>query len=210
MPSRLLDAQAAARAHIFTLYMVIMFLMMGCIGLWYGWKESPQYLRISIPPDLRAGAVVRPDEYQAAQVFAFARMHHLALNRWEENGTEDFPKRIEELQAYLTPQYRDTLVQVMQNKMTRGELKGRTRYTLPLEGYNEYHDQHVKTLEDGSWEVSLEVEIVEKVAGLEAKRVRIRYPLSIVRINIDPVKNIWGLALNGIAQGKQEYRLEES
>lgn len=208
--SRFLDAQAAAKAHIYSLYMVIVFLMIGCIGLWFGWKESPQYIRISIPPDLRSGAVVRPGEYQAAQVFAFARMHHLALNRWEVDGTVDFPKRIEELQAYMTPEYRDNLILTMQNKMERGELKGRTRYTLPLEGFNEYLDTHVRTLNDGSWEVDLQVEIVEKVAGLEAKRVRIYYPLSVVRINIDPVKNIWGLALNGVAEGKQEQRLENN
>jgi len=61
MTSRFLDANTAKQAHIRTLYVVMVFLMMINIGLWYGWKESPQYIRISIPPDLRAGAIVRPD-----------------------------------------------------------------------------------------------------------------------------------------------------
>jgi len=207
MSSRFLDAQTAKQAHIRSLYLVIVFLMMANMGLWFGWKQSPQYMRISIPPDLRAGAIVRPDEFQAAQVFAFARMYQLALNRWEEDGAVDFKKRVEELQAYLTPSYRESLGTVMLNKMQRGELKGRTRYAMPLEHYNEYHADHVETLDDGSWIVHVEMEIVEKVAGLEAKRVRIHYPLSVTRINIDPAKNIWGLALNGIAKGLSEYRV---
>jgi len=120
----------------------------------------------------------------------------------------DFRKRVDELQAYLTPAYREQLVVIMKNKMSRGELKGRTRYAIPLEHFNEYKPEYVETLDDGSWLVHIELEIVEKVAGLEAKRVKIHYPLSVARINIDPVKNIWGLALNGIAAGKSEYRVE--
>lgn len=208
MPSRYLDANAAARAHIATLYVVIVFLMLGCIGLWYGWKEAPRDIRISIPPDLRAGAIVRPDEYQAAQVFAFASLYHQALNRWEEDGARDFAKRIEELQAYVTPAYRDELIESMHQKMRDGELKGRTRYALTLEPYAEYQAEYVTTVNRDRWVVDLEVEIVEQVAGLEAKRVKIHYPISVVRINIDPARNIWGLALDGTPHDQAPWRID--
>ncbi len=207
--SKFIDAQAAAHAHIRTLYVVVVFLMLVCMGLWHGWKEAPQFLRISIPPDLRAGAIVRPDEFQAAQVFSFARIYFIALNRWEENGEVDYPNKIHELQAYLTPSYREELIEIMNNKQKRGELDDRTRYSLPLEGYSEYQDKHVTTLKDGSWIVTLEVEIVEKVGGLEAKRVKIHYPLHIVKINIDPAKNIWGLALDGTPEGHTQRRMTD-
>jgi len=206
--SRYLDAVAATQAHIFSLYVVIVFLMLVCIGLWTGWREAPRHLRITIPPDLRTGAIVRPGEFQAAQVFAFAQMYLLALNRWEENGQEDYPNRIEELQAYFTPNYRDELIASMNRKMNRGELEKRRRYALVLEDYKEYRVDHVTSLGDGSWRVEMALEIVEKVSTLEAKRVKIFYPLHVVRINIDPAKNIWGLALDGMVPGETDYKIK--
>jgi len=109
MTSRYLDAVASSQAHIRTLYLVILFLMMTCVGLWIGWREAPRDLRISIPPDLRSGAIVRPGEYQAANVYAFAMLYQQALYRWEEDGATDFANRIEEFQAYVTPKYLDDL-----------------------------------------------------------------------------------------------------
>lgn len=204
-----LNALTATRMHIRTLYVIVVFLMLVIAGLWYGWNESPKFLRISIPPDLRAGAIVRPDEFQAAQVFSFARIYFVALNRWEEDGEVDYPKKIQEMQSYITPSYRETLVEQMHVKKARGELDGRTRYSMPLGEYNEYKPEHVVSLPDGSWVVTLEVEIVEKVASLEAKRVKIRYPLRVVKINIDPSRNIWGLALDGTPEGYKSVRIHD-
>lgn len=210
MSSRYLDAVESARAHIRTLYFIIVFLMLACIGLWIGWREAPKDLRISIPPDLRSGAIVRPGEYQAATVYAFALLYQQALYRWEENGAENFPQRIEEFQAYLTPSYLEELKRIMNNKMQRGELAKRRRYTIPLTDYEEYRAEHVETLDDGSWQVNIGLQIVEKVSGIEAKNVRVMYPMHIVRYNIDPVRNVWGLALNGMVAGKHEYRIDET
>lgn len=209
MSSRYLDALAANRAHISTLYFVIVFLMLSCLALWAGWREAPRNIRISIPPDLRAGAVVRPGEYQAANVYAFATIYLQALYRWEENGADDFPARIEEFQAYVTPKYLEELQELMNKKMKRGELNKRRRYTIPVTGYQEYQPEHVETLDDGSWRVDVALKIVEKVSGIEAKNVSVLYPLHIVRYNIDPLRNVWGLAINGIVEGQVESRIDE-
>ena len=209
MASRYLDAVASNRAHIRTLYMVIIFLMMMIVALWVGWREAPKNLRISIPPDLRTGAIVRPGEYQAATVYAFAMQYQQALNRWERDGAVDYAARIEEFQAYLTPKYLQELTTTMQNKAERGELSKRRRYTIALNNYEDYRRENVVTLEDGSWEVNIGLKVVEEVSGIEAKNVDIVYPLQVVRYNIDPVRNVWGLALNGMAPNKQEYRVDE-
>lgn len=208
--SRFLDATTAQRAHIQSLYFIIIILIIACAGLWVGWREAPRDLRISIPPDLRAGAIVRPGEYQAATVYAFAMLYHQALYRWEEDGATNFAERIEEFQAYVTPKYLDELKQIMASKMERGELAKRRRYTILLTDFEEYRTEHVETLDDGSWQVSVGLQIVEKVSGIEAKNVKVMYPLHVVRYNIDPVRNVWGLALNGMAPGKHEYRIDEA
>lgn len=174
---------------------------------WLGWKNAPSSLRIFIPPDLRAGAIVRPDEFQAAQVYAFAQMYTQALNRWEKNGVQDFPARIEDLQSYMTQFYFDQLIVTMNEKMKRGELEGRTRYATIDSNYSQYRPENVTSLSDGTWNVSIVMQIVEKVANVEAKRIRVEFQINVVPINIDPQKNTFGLALNGTSPGYKERLL---
>lgn len=209
MSSRFLNELTAKDAHIATLYMIVVFLMLITMGLWYGWQTAPQNLRIFIPPDLRAGAITRPDEYQAAQVFAFATMYTQSLNRWEEDGQQDYPARIQDLQAYMTQTFRDQQIRTMNEKMSRGELAKRTRYSSVDTRYTDYQPEFVTALRDGSWNVEMVLQVVEKVGEVEAKRIKIKYPINVVRISIDPEKNIWGLALNGTSPGYKEEIFED-
>lgn len=208
--SRFSNLDTANKAHISSLWIVIVvqFAVMG--GLWYGWQTAPRDLRISVPPDLRDGAIVRPDEYDAATVFAFAMATFRELNRWEENGVEDYGKKIQGLQARLTPTFREYLIRDMNIKHKKGELKDRVRYALEIPGNSLYRPDLVRTLADGSWIVDVNLEIVERVASMEAKRRQINYPLRVVRMNISPEQNMWGLALDGYPQDARPTTIDNS
>jgi len=45
--------------------------------------------------------------------------------------------------------------------------------------------------------VWLDFNIQEFVRGMEVKNIKIRYPIRVVRFNVDPERNPWGLALDG-------------
>jgi hypothetical protein len=62
-------------------------------------------------------------------------------------------------------------------------------------------------LSDGSWIVTVNLEIVERVSSMEAKRVAITYPMRVVRMNISPDKNIWGLAVDGYPEGQRSKEI---
>ena len=201
-------AGAAMRAHLRFAYGMIAVLIAGCAGLGYGWYKSPEHLKIDIPPNLQHGAIVRPGEYYAATVEAFANLIFKELNRWYEDGYTEFGQNIFNNQAYLTPRYREWLVNDMENKARAGELKERERFTLSVKQVESV--DNVRSFDDGSWLVDVRVIVVERIAGQEVKRVGVHYPLRVVRIDISPQKNVWGLALDGYPEGMQETRLENA
>lgn len=206
--SKFVSADIARRSHIVTLYLFISVLLVACAGLWYGWQTSPQNLRISIPPNLSSGAIVKPGEFHKANVYAFALSTFREINRWEENGTIDYGKKILEMQHRLTPTYREFLVLDMNIKQEKGELKNRSRYALEVSGMSQFQPEYVNTIHEGKWEVVLHLEIVERVASLESKRIQIKYPMTVVQMNISPEKNIWGLALDGYPVDKRPERID--
>lgn len=206
--SRLASERDALHQHIQFLYLCNFIMLIVAAALWYGWKQSPKNIRVSLPPDLRHGAVVKPGEYAAATIQAFAFATFREFNRWEEDGAADYGNKIFAAQAYLTPRYRSWLVKDMEDKAQNGELQGRSRYMLELDGVG-YDSENVQSLDDGSWLVHLKVIIVESIGSIEAKRVSVHYPMRVVKMNVSPQRNIWGLALDGYPSGMEEKLIED-
>lgn len=205
--SRYAAADDAKSAHLQFAYVVICVLTIACAGLGYGWYQSPKHLKIDIPPNLRHGAIVKPGEYYAATVEAFANMIFKDVNRWHEDGLHDYGQSIYDNQSYLTPRYREWLLKDMQTKADAGELKERERFTLSIKD-DVGEGENVEVFDDGSWLVNLKLIVVERIDGQIVKRVGVHYPIRVVRMDISPKKNVWGLALDGYPKGMQETRLE--
>lgn len=208
--SATIDAVEAKNAHIRTMYAVLIVALMFMVFLWWGWKDSPRWIRVSMPPDLRSGAVLKPDEYNAATVAAFTTLYFQEVNRWQEDGEKDFPSVIHRNQAYFTPAYYDSLIEKMNTKHSDGELSGRQRFVIMEEGAQTYNSDSVKTLIDGSWVVDLQYTLVERMANLEVKRIKIKTPMRVVRLQINPESNVWGLALDGVPEGHLEEEIVDA
>ena len=184
------------RAHIRSLRVVIALQMLVIAALWYGWDHAPEGITLHYPPDLRSGAVLAIDEVPAFNVYAFGYYIFQQLNRWPENGAEDFGRQIYRLSPYLTPRYRAELLADLELRGRRGELAGRTRGVSELPGHG-YEERRVEVLGDGIWLVWLDLEITETVKGMTVKKTVVRYPLRVVRHAVDPEANPWQLALDG-------------
>jgi len=79
-----------------------------------------------------------------------------------------------------------------------GELRQRVRgvYEVLGRGYSEDPALRVKQLDHDSWLVKLDLNADEYYAAEPVKRVVVRYPLRVVRFDLDPERNKWGLALD--------------
>lgn len=190
------DLNSSLQSHVTTLRAVIAALLLLNILLWIGWHNARDDIRVHIPPDIRSGAVLKPNEVSPPNVYAFAGYIFQQLNRWATNGEEDYGRQIYGLSAYLTPQYLEYLKNDLDIRGKRGELSGRTRSIQPVPGQG-YEERRVDILDADTWLVWLDFHIQEFVRGMEVKNIRIRYPIRVVRFNVDPERNPWGLALDG-------------
>ena len=160
--------------------------------------RMPGTITVHIPPDLRSGAVMTLDEVPPATVYAFAFYIFQQLNRWPEDGAEDYGKAIFRIAAYLTPSFREQLIADMDAKGKQGQLAHRVRSLQAI--FEESYEEHrVDILSKESWVVWLDLELNESVKGMTIKHTIIRYPLRVVRYAVDAEANPWGLALDGFA-----------
>ncbi len=198
------------RSHLRSLWTVIGLLLTIILALWIGWMRMPGTITVHIPPDLRSGAVMALDEVPAANVYAFAFYIFQQLNRWPEDGAEDYGKAIFRIAAYLTPSFREQLIADMEAKGKQGQLAHRVRSVQAIPG-QAYEERRVDVLSKESWVVWLDLELRESVKGMTVKKTNIRYPLRVLRYAVDAEANPWGLALDGFAaEGPQRLAPNEA
>jgi len=195
-------------AHIRSLSIVILSLLLIIASLIWGWSQAPRYLRIYYPPDLRSGAELTAGEIPPSNVYSFAYYIFQQLNRWPADGQKDFGAAIFRLSPFLTPKYQEQLQRELKMKGNRGELSYRTRYATEIPGHG-YEERRVDVLDKNTWVVWFDIEIRESVRGLEVKHAWIRYGMRVVRFDADPESNPWGLALDGYAEPPRRLTDEE-
>ncbi len=121
-------------------------------------------------------------------------VHLGQLNRWPSDGEQDYRRAIYGLQAYLTPACKIFLDGDYEYRKAAGELRQRVRgvYEVLGRGYSEDPALRVKQLDRDSWLVQLDLNADEYYAAEPVKRVVVRYPLRVVRFDLDPERNKWG------------------
>ena len=195
------------RSHLRSLWTVIVVQVVIIVALWAALIRLPSTLTVHIPPDLSSGANLAYSEIPQANVYAFAFYILQQLNRWPENGAQDYGEAIFRTAAYLTPEFREALISDMHDKSRVGELMHRVRglQSIPGQGFSK---RRVDVVSDSEWRVWLDLELSESVKGMTVKHTRIRYPLRVVRYAVDPESNPWGLALAGYS-GSGPSRIDE-
>lgn len=183
-------------AHLRSLWLVIALQMAVIAALACGWSQAPDHLTVHLPPDLRSGAVQHHAAVPPATVYAFAFYIFQQLNRWPDDGSRDYGHAIFRIAPYVTPRYRAELLANLEGKGRGGELAYRVRALQGIPGLG-YAENRVEVLDEQTWQVQLDLELLESVKGMTVKRTQIRYPLRVVRYEVDPETNPWGLALDG-------------
>ncbi|MDU8924315.1 TIGR03746 family integrating conjugative element protein [Pasteurellaceae bacterium LIM206] len=193
--SRYNNALKGEQSHTRTLRSVIYLLIAVCAGLGYGLYSVPKHIIVHNPPDLRAGSTRAWWEIPPSSVYAFTFYVFQQLNRWPVNGEVDYKRNIEALQAYLTPGCQQFLLHDYEQRKTLGELKERVRgvYEIPGRGFSQ---DRVEVVGQNDWYVNLDLSTDEYYRDDPVKRVLVRYPMHVVRYDVNPEANPWGLALN--------------
>lgn len=163
-----------------------------------GWWDSPRNLTIHNPPDLRSGSTRKWWEIPPESVYTFSFYIFQQLNRWPADGEKDYHRLIHTLSAYLTPSCKAELESDFQKRQNASELRSRTRsvYEIPARGYGDNPELRVQVQGRDHWLVNLDLATEEFYGSERIKQAFVRYPLKVVRQDIDPEKNPFGLALD--------------
>ena len=166
--------------------------------------RAPDKITVDVMPNVHQGGTLRPGEVQLATVHAFALETWTALNRWPQNGAEDYWANMVEYQDRVTPSFLEWLKTDYREKSGEGrrgsdELTHRVRTMTPIYGWHVYQEDAVDVHQRGaSWTVEMRLALDETSGGVTVKSgVAIRYRMRVVRTDIEKGKNPWGLALDG-------------
>lgn len=205
--SRFKHALAARDAHIFTLRLALGVMLALILALWFGWYSAPRELLIHNPPDLRHGSTRPWWQVPPGDVYAFTFYIFQQLNRWPTNGEADYAANLQRLQPWLTPACQQELRQDYQRRRDAGELRERVRGVYEIPGRH-FDNKRVEIVDRDSWRVTLDLGVDEYYRGEAIKRTLVRYPVKVVRYDLDAERNPWGLALDCLDGSPQKLAAE--
>ena len=202
------NALAGRDAHIRSLNFTIAGLLLLCLFMAWSWQQAAQEITIHNPPDLRAGSTRPWWEVPPPNVYDFAVRMFSQINRWPTDGAVDYSENLHNYAWYLTPKCRGILAQDNANKRRNGELAGRERalFEIPGRGYN---PSRVTVHSRDSWTVSADLQLKEYVKGTEVKTSLARWPIRIVRYDVDIDRNPWGLAIDCFDGSPREINIHQ-
>lgn len=207
MNSKYADALTARDQHIKTLRLLCAGLAVACLGIWWAGLKNPSDFTLHVPPDLSAGSVQRVGEVPKPNIYAFAYYIFQQLNRWQTNGEDEYPKKIERLQCYLTPAFQNQLKSDLASRRVLGELRDRERSVAEVAGRG-FSSERVFAESQTRWQVFLDIEVRESFKGQSVKLTHIRYPMRVVAYDVDRECNPWGLALDGYVEEPRRLTVE--
>ena len=153
----------------------------------------PKEFECHFPPDLSRGGMVKVNEFQRHEVYAFAYNVYQQLNRCEQDCAVEFQDNIRKYGYFVTDSYRPQLMNLAKVKESDNRRKVRG-----ISEYGAYSDSKVVPLGNNTLIVYLDVVELELIGGKVVRDAVMRYPLIVTKYNVNREKNPWRLAIDGM------------
>jgi hypothetical protein len=187
------------RTHIATLRLALLALTLLAVFMGWGWHNAPRVPHRAHPAGPACRLAATGARGAAGERVCVCLLHLAATEPLAGGRAAGLrPQRLSPV-GVVTPAFRAQLTQDIEERGRRGELLGRVRMAREAPGAG-FEPRRVEVVRDGdAWVVWLDLEITESVRGMNVKHTQVRYPLRVVRYDVDREKNPWGLALAGFA-----------
>lgn len=176
--------------RVLTIFVIVLMAMVA--NAQYLLATLPKDFECHFPPDLSKGGMVRVNEFQPHEVYAFALYLRQQTYRCEEDCAVEFDSNIKRYGYYYTDTYRPVLLSDAQ----KNESSNRKRVRSVGE-FGSYTESKVTPLGNDTWVVYLDVIERETIGGKEVRRAVMRYPIRVVRHDVDRERNPWRLGIDG-------------
>ena len=153
----------------------------------------PKEFECHFPPDLSRGGMVKVNEFQRHEVYAFAYTIYQNLNRCEQDCAVEFEANIRRYGYFVTDSYRPQLI-----KLAKAKESDNRRKVRGITDYGAYSDSKVVPLGNNTWIVYLDVVERELIGGKVVRDAVMRYPLIVTKYDVDRERNPWRLAIDGM------------
>jgi integrating conjugative element protein (TIGR03746 family) len=209
-----LHALASERQHARMLRSIIVVVaVIGVISTWLAWR-TPKIISIHLLPNISADSTVVVQDGQSSvppqNVYSFAYYIWQQINHWSRDGSVDYSSQIRSMRAYLTPRCQAQLAADEQARAAAGELRNRTRTIQEIAGLGYAPNRVVDHHGTGQiWTVFLDSQIQETFQGTPVKDVLVRFPIQVVRYDVDRERNPWQLGIDCYGNN-QPARLSEA
>ncbi|WP_082497938.1 PFL_4703 family integrating conjugative element protein [Pseudorhodoferax sp. Leaf267] len=208
-----LNALAATRRHNVHLRWIIgAVAAVGALGT-YQAAQVPKHLNVHLVPNVTVSSTVQVRDGESAvpppNVYAFAYYIWQQVNRWATDGATDYGAQIFRVQNFITPRCIAQLQGDLQVRVKAGELRQRTRQMSEIPGLGFAANRVIANDSGLDWTVFLDMQIQETFRGQAVKDVYIRYPIRVVRFDVDRERNPWQLAVDCYGSDRPA-RLEDS
>lgn len=207
MSKTYVDALATARSANKSLRNAVWIVAgIGLAGMYFA-ARVPKQLDVHLSPNIQGGETLSvlsgESDVPAVNVYGFAYYIWQQINRWQNDGYADYGKQIYYFQSYITPACRSQLESDMQARSRSGELTSRTRLVTEIPAFG-FSAQRVLQEGTGAWNVLLDLQLQEAFKGQSIKDIFIRYPIRVVRYDVDREKNPWRLAIDCFGNNRPE------
>ena len=186
----------AKKAHITTLRGVLLGLMVIIYFQYHDRSVLQAVQRIYIPPDLRKMVETRVNEPTPPTIYDFTYHMMQSVYRWRKDGATEFETNIFNYGPFFTESCRGVLDTIKNKKFAAGELAQRKRTIEEIEGRSYVEDRVEVVGTNTRWKVWLDLNIVEHIGSTEVKNIDVQWPVSVVKLNVEPDVNPWGLAVD--------------
>lgn len=153
----------------------------------------PKEFECHFPPDLSRGGMVKVNEFQRHEVYAFAYNVFQQINRCEQDCAVELQNNIRKYGYFVTDSYRPQLLNMA--KINESDNRRKVR---GISEYGAYSDSKVVPLGNNTWVVYLDVVERELIGGKVVRDAVMRYPLIVTQYDVDREKNPWRLAIDGM------------
>ena len=181
------------------LLVIVLIMVAAIVMISIALMSTREHITVYIPPDTTRANIVTAGTPLPAGIYGFASLTLQNLYHWSTDGQVDYRASIDSLSPYLTPAFHRQLLEDHTRLTNRGginEISGRTRSLFPLPDRLFTPDRVVRDA-DGVWFVTLDFRLVETIEAAPIKDIVIRYDVRVVRADVDPTGNVWGMQLDG-------------
>ena len=155
-------------------------------------------LTIEVLPDTGSIQSLNSGESQPHNAFGVATLVLMGVNTWEEDGELEYKENIRRYRHFIDEDFSNWLIADYNRRRSGNninELESRTR-RLTL-GDQFYKPSMVTRLSSGSFEVTLEMEVQEKLGGLLIKHYKGNFKVFVARMSSPRDANPWQLRVVG-------------